>query len=364
MRASLTASSTSGPIASPAACAAWAWAPVPVGVFLDSSPKLIVAYLATLKAGGAYVPLGTGYPADRLAFMLAETGAPVVLTRNGLADLLPATGARTVEVDDPSVFSEDAGPLPDTVPGNALAYVIYTSGSTGRPKGVACTHEGVVRLVRESGFCDFVGETFLQITVPTFDVSTFEIWGALLNGGRLAFLATPAPTLEGLGEAIARHRVTTLWLTSGLFGLMVDRRIEDLRPLRQLLAGGDAVPVPQARRVVEELPGVRLIDGYGPTENTTFTACHAVRAEDVYRPSIRRTPGSSSTTRGPGHGHGVAPRQELAQGRRSSMRRSTISPKRPEVSQRVVTRWRAMASPSPSSVGAGVARKASRTLAR
>ncbi|HSG40127.1 MAG TPA: amino acid adenylation domain-containing protein, partial [Thermoanaerobaculia bacterium] len=259
----------------------------PVGIFLDSSPELIVGYLAVLKAGGAYVPLGINDPADRLAFMLEETGAPVVLTRRAFTGGLLADLVRFVEVDATESYGGESGEnLDNEVPGHGLAYIIYTSGSTGRPKGVACTHEGVVRLVRESGWVDFEGETFLQITATTFDVSTFEIWGSLLNHGRLAFLTTPAPTLEELGKAIAGYGVTTLWLTSGLFGLMVDRRLEDLRPLRQLVAGGDIVPVPQARRVVEELPHIRMINGYGPTENTTFTVCHTLATGDVYRPSI------------------------------------------------------------------------------
>jgi amino acid adenylation domain-containing protein len=257
-----------------------------VGVFLDSSPELIVAYLAALKAGGAYLPLVPGYPKDRLELMLEETRTPVVLTRAELRGQLEGLPATVLDLDEE--VREDDSNLPALVEsGTGLAYVMYTSGSTGRPKGVAVNHEGIVRLVRDSGFADFgPDQVFLQITAISFDVSTFEIWGALLNGGKLAFLSSPGLTLEEIGEAIARHGVTTLWLSSGLFSVVADRRLEDLKPLRQLVVGGDVVPLPQARRVLDEIPGCRLIDGYGPTENTTFTACRTVTREDVERPSI------------------------------------------------------------------------------
>ncbi|HEX3529710.1 MAG TPA: amino acid adenylation domain-containing protein [Thermoanaerobaculia bacterium] len=268
---------------------------VPVGVFLERSPELFVAFLAVLKAGGVYVPLEATHPVDRLLYMLADAKAPVVVTRRAFEAALPAeSGLRVVAIDgsdrsdgsDGSDGSEEEAALP-AVTGANLAYILYTSGSTGRPKGVAVTHEGVVRLARDSGFFSVTPEdTFLQITALSFDVSTFEIWGSLLNGARLALPVSPAPTLEEVGASIALHGVSILWLTSGLFGLMADRRIEDLRSVRQLLAGGDILPVPQVRRVVEELPETKMINGYGPTENTTFTTCRAVTAEDVLRPSI------------------------------------------------------------------------------
>jgi len=260
---------------------------VPVGVFLERSPELFVAFLAVLKAGGAYVPLETTHPVDRLLYMLADAQAPVVVTRGAFEAALPADGGwRVVAIDGSDDGIDDDQPLPN-VTGSNLAYILYTSGSTGRPKGVAVTHEGVVRLARDSGFFTVTPEdTFLQITALSFDVSTFEIWGSLLNGARLALPVSPAPTLEEVGASIALHGVSILWLTSGLFGLMVDRRLGDLRSVRQLLAGGDILPVPQVRRVVEELPETKMINGYGPTENTTFTTCRTVTAADALRPSI------------------------------------------------------------------------------
>ena len=126
---------------------------------------------------------------------------------------------------------------------------MYTSGSTGTPKGVMIPHRGVVRLVRDTNYCRFGPDEVSLLFAPiSFDASTFEIWGPLLNGGRLAIAAPQCAALDQLGAAVRRHGVTTLWLTSGLFNLMVEQRLADLRPIRQLLAGGDVLSPPHVQR--------------------------------------------------------------------------------------------------------------------
>ncbi|MEM9018354.1 MAG: AMP-binding protein, partial [Verrucomicrobiota bacterium] len=168
------------------------------------------------------------------------------------------------------------------------AYLIYTSGSTGRPKGTVIPHRGIVRLVRDTDYIEFgPEETFLLSSPVTFDASTLELWGPLLNGGRLAVLSPGTPSLAEIGDAIRRFNVTTLWLTSGLFQLMVDERLEDLAPLRQLLVGGDVVSRSHAALAIETLkPEGKLFNGYGPTENTTFTTVHPISLEDTTRSSL------------------------------------------------------------------------------
>ncbi|MGH9363210.1 MAG: non-ribosomal peptide synthetase, partial [Thermoanaerobaculia bacterium] len=152
---------------------------------------------------------------------------------------------------------------------------------------MAVSHRNVVRLVRETDFARFgPDEVFLQFAPISFDAATLEIWGPLLNGGRLVVFPPGLASLEELGEAIAREGVTTLWLTAALFHQMVEGHLERLRPLRQLLAGGDVLSAVHVRRALAGLPGVTLINGYGPTEGTTFTCCHTVRAAPAEGASV------------------------------------------------------------------------------
>jgi len=253
-----------------------------VGIAAETLPAFLTGVLATLEAGGAYVPLDPGYPAQRLAFLLADAGVGTILAEGALADRLPAGRGPVVRLDA-GAWGGPARPRPEAAPGPAsarrLAYLMYTSGSTGAPKGVEVPQRAVARLVLASGYARFgPEETFLQLAPTAFDASTLELWGPLLNGGRLVGLSPAPPALAELAAALARHRVTTLWLTAGLFHRMVDGRAAGLAPVRQLLAGGDVLSPAHCRRLLAELPGCRLINGYGPTENTTFTCCHPLSA--------------------------------------------------------------------------------------
>jgi amino acid adenylation domain-containing protein len=252
-----------------------------VGVCLERGPEMVVATLAALRAGGAYVPLDPAYPAERLAFMLADTAVPVLVTESPLADRLPPHAARIVQVDTDAaaIAAEPADAFDAGTDPESVAYVMYTSGSTGRPKGVEVPHRAIVRLVRGQDYVSIdPSDVFLQLAPASFDAATLEVWGPLLNGARLAIHPAEPPSVESIGRALAEHGVTVLWLTAGLFHLVVEERIGILRGVRQLLAGGDVLSVPHVRRVLAELPETVLINGYGPTENTTFTTCHRVAA--------------------------------------------------------------------------------------
>jgi amino acid adenylation domain-containing protein len=260
----------------------------PVGLVMDRSPELVVAVLGILKAGGAYVPINPQYPSTRVEMMLADCRARVVVTQSRPAGPLPE-GPRIVSLDaDRDAIEAEPADAPATDAGpDGMAYVIYTSGSTGRPKGVAVPHRAVLRLVRDADYARFgADEVWLQLAPVAFDASTLEVWGALLNGGRLAIYPAGLPSPEALGNFVSRHGVTSAWLTAGLFHQMVDAALPGLGGLRQLLAGGDVLSVPHVRRVLEAHPGLRLVNGYGPTENTTFRCCHRIHAEDAERASI------------------------------------------------------------------------------
>lgn len=244
----------------------------PVGLCAERSLEMVVGLLGIVKAGGAYVPLDPAYPSARLRVMRERTGLSLVV---GQAHLAGAAGDATfLDVTDESF----PGSVPHAIPGPGdLANIVFTSGSTGEPKGVEVLHRGILRLVLDADYVVLSSDhTLLQLSSLSFDASTFEVWGALLNGARLIVAPPHTPSLDEIGALISRHGVTTLWLTAGLFHVMVDRRLEDLAPLTQLLAGGDVLSVAHVRRVRRALPHIRLINGYGPTETTTFAICHTV----------------------------------------------------------------------------------------
>ncbi|MFI5823353.1 amino acid adenylation domain-containing protein [Streptomyces rishiriensis] len=252
-----------------------------VAILLPRGPEQVVAMLAVLKAGGAYVPLDPAHPLDRIGFVLRDSECRLVLTDEELSGRLPA-GVERLHVDAP--LPAPAGPAvrrPAVSPDN-LAYVIYTSGSTGVPKGVAVTHRCVVRLVRGLDQVDVrPTDTLLMLAPTVFDASTFEVWGALCNGARLA-LYPPGPVgpRELAGE-LERLGVTVLWLTAQLANLVADVHPQALRPLRTLVVGGEALSVPHLRVLLDAHPGLSIVNGYGPTETTTFATTHPVVAEQL-----------------------------------------------------------------------------------
>jgi len=260
-----------------------------VGLCIERSPEMLVSLLGILKTGAAYLPLDPSYPLERLLLMLEDGKINVLLTLDRHQETLPSHTARTVLIDKDweTIARGSADSFDTAATAEDLAYVMYTSGSTGKPKAVAVTHQSVLRLVKQTNYAKLgADEVFLQFAPLSFDASTFEIWGSLLNGGKLVLMPPGLVSLAQLGETIKHYGVTTLWLTAGLFQQMVETELESLRGVRQLLAGGDALPVTHVEQVARELKDCQLINGYGPTENTTFTCCYPVQRGERFAGNV------------------------------------------------------------------------------
>jgi amino acid adenylation domain-containing protein len=250
-----------------------------VGICLDRSWEMVVGLLAILKAGGAYVPLDPAYPLERLAYMIDDAGVGVLLTRGDLAAQLPAAAVVRLDEDARAIAARPVTPLAGAADPESLAYVIYTSGSTGRPKGVAIPHHGVVRLVRATDYVRFLpSDRVGHASSVSFDAATFEIWGALLNGGCLFGIPRQValdPRL--LAERIREDGLSVVFLTPALFNEVAAQAPGAFASTRYTVVGGDALDPRWARAVLAHgAPRVALVNGYGPTEGTTFSVCHPV----------------------------------------------------------------------------------------
>lgn len=252
----------------------------PVGVYLEPSFHSVLAYLGIVKSGGCYVPLETREPISRTIGLLENAGVRRVLTCTQYSRDLQDRGLDLILLDLPAETPASKPLDPSSLPEpqrDDSAYVIFTSGSTGRPKGVRIPHRGVLRLVKAPDYVDLGPTTrLLHLASPSFDAATFEVWGPLLNGGVCVLQEDRVPSVTRLGELIRSSEVNTLWLTATWFNAIVDEDVSALSPLRQLLIGGEALSVPHVCRALRALPNTQIINGYGPTENTTFACCYRI----------------------------------------------------------------------------------------
>ena len=229
-------------------------------------------------------------PPDRLQLMVDDSGAQVLLSNVASTDLVPQTAELVVVDSVPADPPAPGGPLravdPRAVdPGN-VAYVIYTSGSTGRPKGAALTHAGVVNLVADGTSLRFDPESVvLQVSPLSFDPSVLEIWGALLNGGRLVLFPPEMPTADRIGAIVRDQGVTTMVLVTSLFHEVVDADVDALAGLRQLLVGGDVLSATHAERALAALPQLELLNAYGPTEATVLATQQVIDLASTAQPA-------------------------------------------------------------------------------
>ncbi|UHA73546.1 non-ribosomal peptide synthetase [Paenibacillus sp. 481] len=304
-----------------------------VGLLADRSLDMIVGILAILKAGGGYVPIDPAYPADRIRFMLEDSGTKMVLAQRHLLDRIPlaepqdevgavaelqnAAGEGAVAIGDVAVALElelgstsalESTPMLDSIvvlddeqsynadgsnldlntEPTSVAYVIYTSGTTGKPKGNLTTHRNIMRVVKQTNYIEITAQdAVLQLSSYAFDGSTFDIYGALLNGARLALI--PRETLldiSQLAHFIEQERVTITFITTALFNVLVDIDATCLRHMRAVLVGGERISVNHVRKALAVVgPGI-IKNAYGPTESTVFATCFEVTELDANTASI------------------------------------------------------------------------------
>src|SRR6266542_2738734 len=266
-----------------------------VGICMDRSLDMLAALLGILKAGGAYVPLDPAYPAERLAFMVDDAQAPVLVTDTRCRDVIRAPAATTVCIGEhwPDYVGGDAGWSPAPTDGNSLAYVIYTSGSTGKPKGVQIPHRALTNFLesmrQEPGLCP--DDVLLAVTTLSFDIAGLELWLPLITGGRVELLSRQdAADGRRLLDALARSRATVLQATPATWRMLIDAGWSGDRRLKAL-CGGEALSRALASALLPRCGS--LWNMYGPTETTVWST--VARIEDANRPITIGRPIANTT---------------------------------------------------------------------
>lgn len=244
-----------------------------VAIFLDKSIEMIVSILAILKVNAAFLPIDIEYPKERTEYIIKDANVKIALTtsklKNKIKDLCVPICLDELNFDKANSFNYRSKSC------SSLAYVMYTSGSTGKPKGVMIEQKSIIRLVKNPNFIKF-GQTerILQTGSIVFDACTFEIWAALLNGFKLYILKKEDLLNPSyLGNYLSKNKITILWLTAPLFNQLSDINPYMFNSVKYLLTGGDVLSPKHINKVMELNPNLKIINGYGPTENTTFSCC-------------------------------------------------------------------------------------------
>lgn len=262
---------------------------VAVGVCVERSIEMAIGILAILKAGGCYLPLDPEYPTSRLEYMLNQSNCDLVLSDSDLIEQLPfLSTVKTLPLNSDyfqSIVAKESTKITtdqvDAISPHTLAYTIYTSGSTGEPKASGITHQNILRLIFNQ-FFDYSNERSIMCAASiSFDAFTFEFWGALLHGGHSILVDPKVFGYQDISEVLNKYKIDTAWLTSALFNQIVSQSTQQLKQLKYLVVGGDALSIEHIRQALKSLPNTQLINGYGPTENTTFSCTFNIKPDNL-----------------------------------------------------------------------------------
>ncbi|MCY7261992.1 non-ribosomal peptide synthetase [Pseudomonas protegens] len=268
-----------------------------VAIAAERSPQLLIGLLAIIKAGGAYVPLDPDYPAERLAYMLEDSGVQLLLTQTQLLGQMPeAPGVSAIAMDSLKLDSWPSQAPGLHLDGEHLAYVIYTSGSTGQPKGVGNTHRALMERLQwmQDSYQLQADDVLMQKAPISFDVSVWECFWPLISGCRL-LLAAPGEHRDPhrIAQLVQEYGVTTLHFVPPLLQLFVDEPLSaECQSLRRVFSGGEALPAELRNRLLEQLPSAQLHNRYGPTETAINVTHWQCSVEDGERSPIGRPLGN------------------------------------------------------------------------
>ncbi|WP_080283458.1 non-ribosomal peptide synthetase, partial [Clostridium botulinum] len=251
-----------------------------VGIMVERSINTIVQIMGILKSGGAYLPIDPNYPNERIEYILKDSNCKTLLSERGLVRNIEFYG-EVIDLFEEDLFKEDVTNLEKTNNPNNLAYIIYTSGTTGNPKGVMCEHKNVVRLVKNINYIEFKNDDkIFQTSSMVFDASIFEIFGSLLNGLELCLAKNETIILpELLKKVVIKNNITILALTSELFNQIAEENISVFKSLRYLLIGGDILSPKYINLVRKKYKNLRILNEYGPSENTTNSTTYFIDKE-------------------------------------------------------------------------------------
>ncbi|MBG9479247.1 non-ribosomal peptide synthetase, partial [Lysinibacillus sphaericus] len=245
-----------------------------VAIMAERSIEVITGIYGIIKAGAAYVPIDPTYPEERIKFMLEDCQPKALLLYGAEYE----TDLTKMDLKEAGIWEGNIQNPEKVNKAEDLIYCIYTSGTTGKPKGSVISHRNVVRLVRDTDYIELNENTvILQTGSLSFDASTLEIWGAFLNGGKVVITSQEIITDHvQLKQAIRNNKVTTMWLTSTLFNQTISEDVTVFDTLRHLLIGGEKLSDAHVRMMKEHNKETILTNGYGPTENTTFTTTYEI----------------------------------------------------------------------------------------